>query len=404
VRRAVVGAPSQRARHYPQAGVARIVAAVDDSSIGDSTRSGLQLQIDAVRAVCAAAKIPLSAVDGVAVSTSADLEPGQMPALELAGALGIAPTYIDSTLAGGAAPVIQIARAAMAIEQGLCTVAVVAYGSAQSSRRQRRKAGWRTESSALADKIITSTGWRDPIGVHALIAARHMYEYGTKSSDLAAVAVSQREWARLNPAAHSRDPLTVDEVLDSPVISWPLHILDCCLVTDGGAAVLLCRREDVSGGSRTARVLGFDELHTHRSLLAMHSLTSSGATRTGAGALAMAGLSVGDIQQVQLYDAFTDMPIVLLEDLGFCPKGSGGSFVASGRTRPGGDLPMNTQGGGLSHCHPGVYGLFLVVEAVTQLLGEAGERQQTGVERVLCHGVGGGAFGSHATLVLGADR
>lgn len=392
----------ETSRRFPQTGVARIVAAAEASSIGAQPRSGLQLQVEAVRSVCAEAGVPPSAIDGVLVSSSADLRPGRMPALELAGALGLSPTFIDTTLCGGAAPVIQVARAALAIEQGLCTMAVVAYGSAQASRRQRKRAGWPSASSALADQMMTATGWRNPISVHALIAARHMHEYGTTSRDLANVAVSQREWARLNPAAHRRDELSVEDVLESPVVSWPLHVLDCCLVTDGGGAVLLCRREDVAQHQPSVQLLAYDELHTHHNLLTLDSLTTSGAVQTGPRALAMAGLGVDDVDQVQLYDAFTDMPIVLLEDLGFCSKGDGGKLIASGRTRPGGDLPMNTQGGGLSHCHPGMYGIFLVVEAITQLLGAAGERQQDGVEHVLCHGVGGGSFGSHATVVLGA--
>jgi acetyl-CoA acetyltransferase len=376
------------------AGAAEAVARIPEPT-------ALGLQVDAVMRACAAAGIPVRMIDGIAVSVSADLRPAAMPSLELANALGVSPTFIDNTLCGGSAPVVQIARAAAAIEQGLCNVAVVAYASVQASSRQRRKAGWQSSSALLTDDVVNATGWRNPISVHAMIAARHMYEFGTTSEQLASVAVSQRSWAMLNPAAHKRDPLTVEEVLASPMISTPLHVLDCCLITDGGGAVVLCRRDLLPADRPEVLVRAIDEIHTHQNILTLGSLTTSGAKRTGLRALQQAGLTVADIDQVQLYDAFTDMPIVLLEDLGFCAKGDGGPFVSEGRTRPGGDLPMNTQGGGLSHCHPGMYGIFLVIEALQQLQGEAGLRQQPDVEHVLCHGVGGGAFGSHATLILG---
>jgi acetyl-CoA acetyltransferase len=379
---------------------ASLAGAAEAVFVGESPTS-LGLQVDAVMRACASAGIPVAMIDGIAVSTSADLRPGHMPALDLANALGLAPTFIDNTLCGGSAPVIQVARAAAAIEQGLCSVAVVAYGSVQASSRQRNKAGWQVGSGLLVDEIMASTGWRNPISVHALIAARHMHDFGTTSEDLARVAVSQRSWAMLNPTAHRREPLSVEDVLSSPLISSPLHVLDCCLITDGGGAVVLCRRDLLPDQRPDVRVLGFDEVHTNQNLLTLDSLTTSGAARTGPRALAAAGLTVAQIDQVQLYDAFTDMPLILLEDLGFCPKGAGGAFVSSGRISPGGDLPMNTQGGGLSHCHPGMYGIFLVIEAVLQLQGEAGKRQQLNVANVLCHGVGGGAFGSHATLILG---
>ena len=381
---------------------ASIVAAEEAFLAPGVPRTALNFRVEAVRRVCQRAGIPISAIDGVAVSVSADLRPGQMPALELANELGLSPSFIDSTLAGGVSPVIQVARAARALNDGACTVAVVAYGSVQASTRLRRKDGWRASSGILADEMLVSTGWRNPISAHALIAARHMHDYGTTAEDLATVAVSQRMWAAMNPAAHRREQLTVQEVLDSPIVSWPLHVLDCCLITDGGGAVLMCRREDVDSSlSPPISILGFDELHTHQSLLTAASLTVSGAARTGARAMERAGLATSDIDVVQLYDAFTDMPIILLEDLGFCAKGDGGKVFRSGRTQPGGDLPVNTQGGGLSHCHPGMYGIYLVIEAVSQLQGRAGPRQQGDVAHVLCHGVGGGAFGSHATLVLG---
>ena len=354
---------------------------------------------EAIDRALADAAIPLAAIDGVLVSRSGELGPGDAPATELSEALGLQPRYVDTTLTGGNAPVIQVARAAAAITAGICSYALVAYGSTQASRQLRRPAGWAVDPDSNIVSFEQPTGYRHPISIHALIAQRHMFEYGTTSAQLAAVAVSDRRWASLNPAALKREPLGVEQVLASRMVSSPLHALDCCLITDGAAAVVVGPASDAVG--RAPRVLGFAERHSHMSIVRAANLTTSLAVDTGARALEMAELTPADIDAVQIYDAFTNMPIVLLEDLGFCRKGEGGPFVESGATSPGGSLPMNTQGGGLSHCHPGMYGLFLIVEAVRQLRHAAGERQLAQVDRVLCHGAGGGGFGSHATIVLG---
>lgn len=363
-------------------------------------RTTLDLQVQAAQRALADARVELRAIDGIFVSKSGELRPGDSPAVELAEAFGVRPRHVDTTLAGGAAPVIQIARAAAAITAGLCSYALVAYGSTQASRRLRRDEGWATDPDSDAVAFERPTGYRHPISVHALIARRHMHEFGTTSEQLASVALSDRAWAQRNPAALRRAPLTVDAVLASPVISSPLHVLDCCLVTDGAAAVVLGPGASAAGPA--VEIAGFAERHSHMSIVHAESLTTSLAADTGSRAFAMAGFTPRDVDAVQIYDAFTDMPIVLLEDLGFCRKGEGGPFVESGATLPGGGLPMNTQGGGLSHCHPGMYGLFLAVEAVRQLRRTAGERQLERASRVLCHAVGGGGFGSHATLILAA--
>jgi acetyl-CoA acetyltransferase len=235
----------------------------------------------------------------------------------------------------------------------------------------------------------------------ALAAARHMYEFGTTRRQLAEVAVAARAWARLTPNAFERGPLTVEDVLSSRMVSAPLTVRDCCLVTDGGGAVIVTSTERARTLRRPpALLLGAGEAHWHRSIAQMPDLTTTAAVDSGARAFAMAGLGPADVDVVQLYDAFTINPILFLEDLGFCAKGDGGPFVADGGIAPGGRVAVNTNGGGLSYTHPGMLGIFLIIEAVRQLRGEAGERQQPGTEVALVHG-NGGALSAQATALLG---
>jgi acetyl-CoA acetyltransferase len=231
-----------------------------------------------------------------------------------------------------------------------------------------------------------------------------MHEFGTTPEQLASVAVAHRAWAALTDDAWFRTPITVEDVLASPLISSPLHRLDCCVVTDGGAALIVTTRERAASLRKPPlHVLGAAEGHTHRNITGMADLTVSAAAVTGAAAFAEAGLGPSDMDFVQLYDAFTITPIVIVEDLGFCEKGEGGAFYADGRTAPGGAIPMNTNGGGLAYCHPGMLSLFLLVEACRQLWGECGERQVAGAEVGLVHGLGG-QFSSAATAVLARAR
>jgi acetyl-CoA acetyltransferase len=228
-----------------------------------------------------------------------------------------------------------------------------------------------------------------------------MHEYGTTREHLAHVAVSARRWAAMNPQAFARDPLTVADVLASPMVSSPLSKLDCCLVTDGAAALVMTRADRARALRRPpVYLLGAASAHWHKQVSAMPDLCSTAAVDTGLRARQMARVDVADIDVVQLYDAFTINTVMLLEDLGFCAKGEGGPFVASGAIAPGGSLPVNTNGGGLSFCHPGMYGLFTLVEGVRQLRGEAGERQAPGAQLCLCQG-SGGVFSSQVTNILG---
>jgi len=228
-----------------------------------------------------------------------------------------------------------------------------------------------------------------------------MYEFGTTREQLAEVAVSARQWAMMNPAAWEKNPLTVQEVLSSRMVSYPLTIRDCCLVSDGGGAIVLT----TPARARELRhapvyLLGSGHCTTHQTISSMPDLVNTGARVSGEMAYAQAGLTSSDIDVVGLYDAFTINTILFLEDLGFCAKGDGGSFVEHGRIAPGGSLAVNTNGGGLSYCHPGMYGIFLLIEAMRQLRGECGARQKKGAQVALAHG-NGGVLSSQYTVILG---
>jgi acetyl-CoA acetyltransferase len=236
-----------------------------------------------------------------------------------------------------------------------------------------------------------------------MAAMRHMHEFGTTPEQLAEVAVATRKWAHLNPKAYKRDLITIADVLASPYIAEPLHLLDCCLVTDGGGAVVVTSLERARACRQVpVRVLGHAETSTHNTISNMPDLTRTGAYDTGPRAMAMAGVRHADLDVVEIYDSFTITVLLTLEGLGFCGRGESGAFVQGQRTAPGGDFPLNTNGGGLSYCHPGMYGIFLLIEATRQLRGESGPRQVPDAKLALVHGTGG-VLSSAATCVLARD-
>ena len=227
-----------------------------------------------------------------------------------------------------------------------------------------------------------------------------MHQFGTTREQLAEVAVAARQWALLNPVAWEKKPLTVADVLAARMVSYPFTVRDICLVTDGGGAIVMTAAERARSLAKPpAYVLGCGSAITHANISSMPDLTVTGALASGRQAYAMARLGPADIDVLELYDAFTINTVLFLEDLGFCAKGEGGRFVADGRIAPGGSLPVNTNGGGLSYCHPGMYGLFLLIEAVRQLRGECGERQVP-CETAIAHG-NGGVLSSQSTVILG---
>ncbi|MFN9122540.1 MAG: acetyl-CoA acetyltransferase, partial [bacterium] len=282
-----------------------------------------------------------------------------------------------------------------AIQLGQCEVAVITYGSTQ--RSVSRAAASPREYNYYEAPFKPFM----PPTAYAMAAARHMHQYGTTREQLAEVAVAARQWALMNPAAWEKEPLTVEQVLASRMVSHPLSVRDCCLVTDGGGAIVMTSGERAKTlKKKPVYPIGYGEGISHNSIANMADLTVTGAAVSGPRAYAMAGLGPKDIDVVELYDAFTITPILFLEDLGFCPKGEGGRFVSGGRIAPGGELPVDTNGGGLSYCHPGMYGLFILIEAVRQLRGECGARQVKGAETAIVHG-NGGVLSSQITCILG---
>jgi len=376
------------------------IVGVAESDLGITDMSALGLQAQAVVRALDDAGLALSDVDGVAT-----VGVPRFPAVQVAEYLGVRPTWSESTFTGGSSFEVMTARAAAAITAGHAEVVVVGYGSNQRSARSRSLAGV-LDPMQPESQFDAPYGALSPVSLYALAAQRHMHDHGTTAEQLAEIAVAAREWALLNPKAfrYGAGPLTVDGVLGSRSISSPLHVLDCCLVTDGGGAVVLTSLDRARDLRRApVRVLGAGECSTHHGFTQVPDLSLTGAAAAGAGAFRQSGLKPDDIDVVQIYDSFTITALLSLEALGFCGRGEGGDFVAGGRLRPGGDFPLNTTGGGLSYCHPGMFGIFLIIEAVRQLRGESGERQIERAETALCHGTGG-ILSHHATLVLGVHR
>ena len=324
--------------------------------------------------------------------------PGQLPTVTLGEYLGIHPRFADSTNIGGSAFEAHVAHAAMAIEKGYCDVALIVYGSVQKSERSRTLGG---RPPILTMQFENVWGIPQPVGGYALAARRHMHEFGTTEEQLAEIAVATRNWATLNPAATMRDPITIDDVMNSMKISDPLKLLDCCLVTDGAGAIVMTTAENARAhGAKSIHIRGYGEAHTHWSIGAMPDLARlTAAEMSSQRAFEMAGVGRDAIDVVECYDSFTITVLMTLEALGFCKRGEGGAFVSGQRTAPGGAFPLNTNGGGLSYCHPGMYGMFLLIEAARQLRGEAGERQVADVNTALVHGTGG-TLSSGATVIL----
>jgi acetyl-CoA acetyltransferase len=324
---------------------------------------------------------------------------------QLAEHLAIRPSYVDCTVTGGASFEMHVGHAAAALSAGLCDVALIAYGSVQRSRRSRSLAGV-VDTGTSASQYENVYAPLVPMSMYAMVAQRYMHEFRATSEDLAEVAVAARQWAAMNPKAFKREPLTIEDVLKSPVVSSPLHGLDCCLVTDGGGAVVMTRLKRARRLSKKPVViLGHGETVTNDSFSQIPHLLRHGSVESSKRAFEMAALRPKDVDVVQLYDAFTINVLVGLENLGFCNYGEAKDFIKGGRIAPGGSFPLNTQGGGLSYTHPGMFGIFLLIEAVRQLRGdyakEQEKRQVKGAKVALCHGTGG-IFSSHATVILGA--
>ena len=368
-------------------------AIVGAATFGIGEAPGFTSMDLAARAALAAldeAGIDLSEVDGLFIGQPSDFLSG----LTFAEYLGIRPKLTNNNRTGGSAFLTHMNVAALALAAGEIDVALIAYGS-----NQRTGTGGLV-SAAAPNLYEKPYSLRLPVGGYALAASRHMHEFGTTRDHLYAVVKSARDWAMLNPEAFLRKPVTQEDYFNARMVSDPLSVLDCCLVTDGAAAVVMVRKDRVEN-RKAAYLLGLGEATDHYQIAQMPDLTTSAAKFSGQRAFEQAGITPADVDVVELYDAFSINTIMFLEDLGFCKKGEGGDFVASGVIGPGGSLPVNTNGGGLACVHPGMYGLFTVVEAYRQLTGSAGERQVNGAEIAVAHG-NGGFLSSQVTAVLGS--
>jgi acetyl-CoA acetyltransferase len=358
-------------------------------------KSALALHMEAAHNALADAGLQKRDVDAVFTS-------GRNMANDVPEYLGIRPRFIGGTQVGGCSFILHVEHAMAAIQAGLCEVALITHGESGYSRIAMPAPRWGDDSTNSQFEGVWGTA--GPSTGYGFLTTRHMHEYGTTKAQMAEVAVATRKWAALNPKAFARDPLTIDDVLNSRLIAWPFNLLDCCLVTDGGGACVVtsaARARDLP--KPPVYVLGSGECATHQMVSQMPSFDRwDAAEESGARAFAMSGARHADIDLAMFYDAFTIVPILALEALGFCKRGEGGPFVSGQRTAPGGDFPMNTNGGGLSYTHTGMYGIFTIIEAVRQLRGECGARQVADARTAVCHGTGG-VWSAAATMIVSTE-
>jgi acetyl-CoA acetyltransferase len=328
---------------------------------------------------------------------------GMLPPVEVAEYLGLRPTWVDSTGVGGSTWEVMLEHAVAAVNEGLAKVVLITYGS---TARSDLKRGLRTANLAFGSRgpsQFDSPWGHTLIAKYAMTARRHMHEFGTTIEELAEIAVSTRYNASLNPDAYYTDLITIDDVLGGDLIADPLTKLHCCIRSDGGGSIVVTSAERARDLAKPpVWVLGTGSISSHTTMSEWEDFTESPARVSGQLAFDRAGLTPDDVDVCQFYDAFTPMVLMTFEALGFCKKGEGGPFLADGRMRVGGELPTNTDGGGLSSCHPGMRGMFLLVEAVRQLRGEADARQVPDA-KVACVNGTGGWFSSASTALLGTD-
>ena len=314
--------------------------------------------------------------------------------------------YIDGTMTGGSSFEFHVQHLASAIREGLCDTALVTYGSDQLTKMGRKlgTGGFQRGGHSVPGPVQFEAPYGGSlVGSYAMYAMRHMHEFGTTSEQLAEIAVGVREYATLNPNAIYRDPITVDDVLNSRMIADPLHMLDCCAITDGGGAFIMTTAERAKDLPQPpVYVLGAAGAQTHWNICQQTDFTTSAGAKAGPVAFGRAGVTPDDVDMLMFYDSFTITCLILLESLGFVPRGEGGPFVAEGHLKRGGRWPLNTDGGGLSSCHPGMRGIFLIIEAVRQLRGQAGEAQVPDCEVALAAG-SGGWLSCIGVAILGKD-
>ncbi|MGI8552406.1 MAG: thiolase C-terminal domain-containing protein [Dehalococcoidia bacterium] len=371
-----------------------IIGAAETNAVGVlPDTSTIQLHAEGARNALKDAGIGKDEVDGI---LTCGVEP-----MDVAHYLGIVPSFVDSTNVGGCSFMIFVRHAVAAILAGYCNVALITHGESGRSRIGARPFGERSGAD-IPGQFESPFGPLTPPTHFPMGVARYMKTYGLTEEQLAMVAVQQRKWAAKNPRAMMRDPITVEDVLNSRLISWPVHLLECCLVTDGGGALVLVsaeRARSMGTPKKPIYVMGSGEAVETPIVSQMADFTSSAAFRVAGGnAIKSAGIEHKDVDHLMIYDAFAHLPIYGLEDIGFVKRGEAGAFIAEGRTAPGGELPLNTNGGGLSYTHTGMYGMFAIQESVRQLRGEAAA-QVPDVKISMAHGVGR-MFAASGSLVL----
>jgi acetyl-CoA acetyltransferase len=376
------------------------IAGVALSDVGRVDDKGpYELMAQASRRALAEAGLSPADVDGLASTGQ-----GTLPPADVGEYLGLRPRWVDSTAVGGASWEVMASHAADAITAGHADVVLLTYGSTARADLKKGLRGANINWGARGPLQWEAPYGHTLISKYAMAARRHMHQYGTTIEQLAEMAVSARFNAADNPDAYYRDPISVDDVLEGPMIADPFTKLHCCIRSDGGAAVVLVngdRAKDLR--AKPVWVLGAAETTSHMLTSQWDDMTIGPAAVSGPLAFARAGVRPADVDVAELYDAFTYMLLLTLEDLGFCAKGEGGRFVEKGSLRLGGELPTNTDGGGLSACHPGQRGLFLLVEAVRQLRGESGPRQVPDA-KIACVSGTGGWFCSSGTMILGTEE
>ena len=357
----------------------------------------MELLARSAHAAVADAGLKMSDIDGLCTASVTST----MWTLPVTEYLGLNPRYVNGTMLGGSSFIAHLLPAMQALQSGQCNAVLVCYGSVQRTAQFGRAEIAKARRWLDPQPFETPYEPMQPVSAYALAASRHMHEFGTTRRHLAEVAVAARAWAALNPQAFMREPLSIDDVLNARMVSDPLSVRDCCLVTDGGGAYVMVRADRARHLAKApVYVLGNATAVWHRQISSMPDLTVTAASQSGRDTYAMAGLSAKDMNVLELYDAFTINTLLFLEDLGFCKKGEAGAFVEGGAIGPGGRLPVNTNGGGLSCVHPGMYGIFALIEAVQQLRGECGTRQVADAKTALVQG-NGGVLSSQSTAILG---
>jgi acetyl-CoA acetyltransferase len=354
--------------------------------------STLRLHVEGALNALADAGLSPRDVDGIATVSS----PGPV---QVAHALGITPTWVDGTGVGGTSFLLHVRHAAAAIRAGYARTVLITHG--ESGRSRVGAGGWRTDPSSPPGQFEVPYGTVGPTTTFTIPALRYMKEYGLTHEQLACVAVAQRKWAAGNPRAMFREQITVQDVLASRMVAYPFHLLECCLVTDGGGALVVTAADRAADFPKPpVHVLGTGEASETPMISQLADFTESRAFRlAGQAAFAEAGITTADVGHLMIYDAFAHVPIYGLEALGFVKKGEGGPFIAEGKTEPGGPLPLNTNGGGLSYTHTGMYGMFAITEGVRQIRGEAAA--QAGEPQISVVLGNGGSFATSGVLVLG---